>query len=57
MEDKRQNLLRRELAWLRRGAKARTTKQKARVDRVVELRDRKVDGPSGSLDMSLGASV
>ncbi|WP_141335827.1 ABC-F family ATP-binding cassette domain-containing protein [Paenibacillus sp. tmac-D7] len=55
MEDKRQNLLRRELAWLRRGAKARTTKQKARVDRVVELRDRKVDGPSGSLDMSLGA--
>lgn len=56
MEDKRQNLLRRELAWLRRGAKARTTKQKARVDRVVELRDRKVDGPSGSLDMSLGAS-
>lgn len=27
-EDKRQNLLRRELAWLRRGAKARTTKQK-----------------------------
>ncbi|MED4608585.1 ATP-binding cassette domain-containing protein, partial [Paenibacillus validus] len=26
------------------------------VDRVVELRDRKVDGPSGSLDMSLGAS-
>ncbi|MED4609754.1 ABC-F family ATP-binding cassette domain-containing protein, partial [Paenibacillus validus] len=36
MQDKRQNLLRRELAWLRRGAKARTTKQKARVDRVVE---------------------
>ena len=30
-EDKRQNLLRRELAWLRRGAKARTTKQKARI--------------------------
>ncbi|WP_281887308.1 ABC-F family ATP-binding cassette domain-containing protein [Paenibacillus sp. YYML68] len=56
MEDKRQNLLRHELAWLRRGAKARTTKQKARIDRVVELRDRKVDGPSAQLDMSLGAS-
>ena len=27
-ETKRQNPLRRELAWLRRGAKARTTKQK-----------------------------
>ncbi|SDC49139.1 ATP-binding cassette, subfamily F, uup [Paenibacillus sp. UNCCL117] len=56
MEDKRQNLLRRELAWLRRGAKARTTKQKARIDRVTELRDRKVDGPAASMDMSLGAS-
>ncbi|MEC0212119.1 ABC-F family ATP-binding cassette domain-containing protein [Paenibacillus ehimensis] len=55
-EDKRQNLLRRELAWLRRGAKARTTKQKARVDRVIELRDRKVDGPAAQLVISLGAS-
>lgn len=55
-EDKRQNLLRRELAWLRRGAKARTTKQKARIDRVVELRDRKVDGPAAQLDITLGAS-
>ncbi|SFL83483.1 ATP-binding cassette, subfamily F, uup [Paenibacillus sp. 1_12] len=55
-EDKRQNLLRRELAWLRRGAKARTTKQKARIDRTVELRDRKVDGPSTQMDMALGAS-
>ncbi|MCZ8515884.1 ABC-F family ATP-binding cassette domain-containing protein [Paenibacillus filicis] len=55
-EDKRQNQLRRELAWLRRGAKARTTKQKARVERVIELRDRKVAGPSASMDMALGAS-
>ncbi|WP_010494094.1 ABC-F family ATP-binding cassette domain-containing protein [Paenibacillus elgii] len=55
-EDKRQNLLRRELAWLRRGAKARTTKQKARVERVVELRDRKMDGPAAQMDISLGAS-
>lgn len=55
-EDKRQNLLRRELAWLRRGAKARTTKQKARIDRVIELRDRKVNGPADKLEMALGAS-
>ena len=32
-EQKRQNLLRNELAWIRRGAKARTTKQKARIER------------------------
>ncbi|MET3288907.1 UNVERIFIED_CONTAM: ATP-binding cassette subfamily F protein uup [Brevibacillus sp. OAP136] len=56
MEDKRQNLLRRELAWLRRGAKARTTKQKARVQRAESLRDQKVDGPAENLDMALGAS-
>jgi ATP-binding cassette subfamily F protein uup len=36
---KRDNLARRELAWLRRGAKARTTKQKARVDRAHALLD------------------
>jgi ABC transport system ATP-binding/permease protein len=34
---KRDALVRRELAWLRRGAKARTTKQKARVDRAEAL--------------------
>lgn len=55
-ESKRQNLLRRELAWLRRGAKARTTKQKARVQRAEELRDRQVDGPAEKLEMALGAS-
>ena len=36
-EAKRQNLLRRELAWLRRGAQARSTKQKARKQRIEEL--------------------
>lgn len=34
---RRENFVRRELAWLRRGAKARTTKQKARIDRAETL--------------------
>ncbi|GFZ88059.1 ABC transporter ATP-binding protein [Paenibacillus marchantiophytorum] len=55
-EDKRQNLLRRELAWLRRGAKARTTKQKARIHRAEDLRDHKVDGPGEKMDMALAGS-
>jgi ATP-binding cassette subfamily F protein uup len=38
-EANRQNLLRTELEWLRRSPKARTTKSKARVDRVESLRD------------------
>ncbi len=33
-EQNRQNLVRRELDWLRRSAPARTTKQKARIDRA-----------------------
>lgn len=37
MESKRANLYRTELAWMRRGARARTTKQKARIDRFNEL--------------------
>ncbi len=36
-ESARQTELRRELVWLRRGPKARTTKAKARVDRVEAL--------------------
>nr|WP_246039644.1 ABC-F family ATP-binding cassette domain-containing protein [Glycomyces buryatensis] len=36
-EDKRQNLMRKELAWLRRGPKARTSKSKFRIDAANEL--------------------
>lgn len=36
-EAKRQQLIRRELEWLRRGAMARSTKQKARIQRAQEL--------------------
>ncbi len=38
-ERNRQNFLRRELEWLRRQPRARTTKQKARVERVEAARD------------------
>lgn len=41
-ERKRQKLLVKELAWIRRGAKARTTKQKARIDRFEELSSKEV---------------
>lgn len=36
-ETKRQNLMRKELAWLRRGAPARTSKPKFRMDAAAEL--------------------
>ncbi len=37
MEEKRQKLIIKELKWVKRGAKARTTKQKARLQRFDEL--------------------
>ncbi|MFS0752518.1 ABC-F family ATP-binding cassette domain-containing protein [Oceanobacillus sp. 1P07AA] len=42
-EQKHQNTLKRELAWLKRGAKARSTKQRARVERVEEMKNQTFD--------------
>lgn len=39
MEEKRKRLYINELKWIRRGAKARTTKQKARIARFQELKE------------------
>lgn len=36
-ERKRQSILRTELAWIQRGARARSTKQKARIERFEEM--------------------
>lgn len=55
-EAKRQNLLRKELAWIRRGAKARTTKQKARIDRFEKLSSQEVDIVEDKIDISVGSS-
>lgn len=38
-ERKRKNLLRTELEWLRRGARARSTKQKAHIDRIKAMQE------------------
>lgn len=51
-ESKRQNLLRRELEWIKRGAKARTTKQKARIDRFNKLSEEKIDINNDKLEIS-----
>lgn len=56
MEAKRQNLLRKELAWVRRGAKARTTKQKARLQRFDELSNKNDYTLEDKLEISVGSS-
>jgi ATP-binding cassette subfamily F protein uup len=55
-ETKHQNQLRRELAWLRRGAKARSTKQKARVERVHEMQEHKGPELKQSVDLAIGST-
>ncbi|MDJ0757064.1 MAG: ABC-F family ATP-binding cassette domain-containing protein [Ardenticatenaceae bacterium] len=54
-EEKRQTWLKRELAWLHRGAQARSTKQKARKQRIEELQDIKYDRGNERVAMSLAS--
>lgn len=56
MEDKRQNLLRKELAWVRRGAQARSTKQKARLQRFDELKNQEKPTTQENLDISVAST-
>jgi ABC transport system ATP-binding/permease protein len=49
---KHRGLVRRELEWLRRGAKARSTKQKARSDRAHELIDKEFKQVQGKVEIT-----
>lgn len=55
-ESKRQNLFRNELEWIRRGAKARSTKQKARIDRFEQLQSAKPTSLNSNIDINLAGS-
>ncbi|MFT3851853.1 MAG: ABC-F family ATP-binding cassette domain-containing protein [Ilumatobacteraceae bacterium] len=56
-EDVRRNLARSELAWLRRGAPARTRKPKARIEAATAIVEGRPDAPArdGELDLGFGA--
>lgn len=54
-EEKRQNLLRQELDWLRKGVMARGTKQKARKQRVAELQAMSYDRGDRRVAMALAS--
>ena len=55
-ERKRQNFLRNELAWIRRGAQARSTKQKARLQRYEEVKNQTVDLNRNQVEIGLSGS-
>ncbi|MBF2009581.1 MAG: ATP-binding cassette domain-containing protein [Chlorogloeopsis fritschii C42_A2020_084] len=47
-----QGVLRRELEWLKRGPKARSTKQKARIDRISDMQATEFKQAQGKVDIS-----
>jgi len=49
---KHRGLLRRELEWLQRGAKARSTKQKARIDRAHDLQNKEFKQVQSKVDIT-----
>ncbi len=49
---KHAGVLRRELEWLKRGPKARSTKQKARIDRIGDMQNREFKESLGKVDIS-----
>jgi len=53
---KREMLIRRELAWLRRGAKARTRKSKARIDSAERLMAQPKETARNELDINVTSS-
>lgn len=55
-EQKRQNFLRNELKWLRRGAQARSTKQKARIARYNEVKNQEADLNRAQVKVGLAGS-
>lgn len=51
-QKKHAGVLRRELEWLKRGPKARSTKQKARIDRISDMQNREFKQALGKVDIS-----
>ena len=51
-QKKHAGVLRRELKWLQRGAKARSTKQKARIDRIRDMQNTEFKQARGNVDIT-----
>lgn len=56
LERKRESFLNRELAWIKRGAKARSTKQKARIQRFERINDEHFESAAEKIEISVAGS-
>ncbi len=55
LQQKHDNTLRRELAWLQRGARARSTKQRARIERIDTLKEKSFHIDNDNVDIQVGS--
>lgn len=55
-ERKTRSILRKELAWMKQGARARSTKQKARIDRYNDLSSREFNLDKEEIDISVAST-
>lgn len=56
LERKRESFLKRELAWIKRGAKARSTKQKARIERFENINGEHIETAAEKIEISVAGS-
>ncbi len=56
LAEKHDNTLKRELAWLQRGARARSTKQRARIERIDTLKEKKFNLEDKDVEIQTGST-
>ncbi len=56
LAEKHQNTLKRELAWLHRGARARSTKQRARIERIDTLKEKTFNTSEENVEIQTGST-
>ncbi|RYG73292.1 ABC transporter ATP-binding protein [Lentibacillus lipolyticus] len=55
-EQKHRSMLKKEMAWLKKGPKARGTKQKARIDRIEEMKQKEYASESQDVSFEAGST-
>lgn len=56
LEQKHRNTLKQEIAWLNRGARARSTKQKARIERIDEMKNQTFHTDQAQVEIQTGST-
>lgn len=55
-EERHKNRLRNEMEWLKRGPRARSTKQRARIERIQQMQERTFHTESAKIDIQVGST-